>query len=150
HPMAVSPATSDATHRPAPARTQLPTIEVRFSPVYAWMLIGFGAIFFGLALVLGKKFPPLGLFIALVSLAGMVGGNYWRQHLHVVARMTPRHLILRREGSVAWSEIAQLEKKVVHVYYRGSHRSEFVCIRLIAKRNVRDGVSGVLDMLKTK
>ena len=147
--MGVSPANS-ATLRPTPARTQLPTIEVHFSPVYAWMLIGFGAIFFGLALVLGKKFPPLGIFIALASLAGMIGGNYWRQHLHVVARMTPRHLILRREGSVAWSEIAQLEKKVVHVYYRGSHQSEFVCIRLNAKRNVREGFSGVLDLIKKK
>jgi hypothetical protein len=148
--MALAPAQGGNPNRPAPTRAQLPTIEVRFSPVYAWMLIGFGAIFFGLALVLGKKFPPLGVFIALASLAAMVGGNYWRQHLHVVARITPRHLILRREGSVAWTEIAQLEKKVVHVYYRGSHRSEFVCIRLTARRNVREGVSGVLDMIKTK
>jgi hypothetical protein len=133
-----------------PTRTQLPTIEVRFSPVYAWMLIGFGAIFFGLALVLGKSIPLLGISIALASLVVMVGGNYWRQHLHVVARMTPRHLILRREGSVAWSEIAQIEKKVVRVYYRGSHRSEFICIRLNAKRQKREGFSGVLDMIKHK
>jgi hypothetical protein len=138
------------THRPTPARVRLPTIEVRFSPVYAWMLIGFGALFFILALVLGHKFPALGIFISIAAMAAMVGGNYWRQHLHVVARMTPRHLILRRGGTVAWPEIGQLEKKVVTVYYRGLRESEFVCIKLNVKRNVREGVLGVLDRLKTQ
>src|SRR5262249_40584021 len=109
------------------------------------------ALFFVLALVLGKKSPPLGIFIAITSLASMIGGNYWRQHLHVVARMTPRHLILgKQRGTVAWTEIAQLEKKVVNIYYRGAHQSEFVCIKLNVKPIVRDGVYGVLDKIKSQ
>jgi hypothetical protein len=128
----------------------LPTIEVRFSATYAWLLIGFGVIFFLLSFLVGTQNRGLGLFIAVASLAAIVGGSYWRQHLHVVARLTPRQLVLKRGGTVNWADIALIERKRLHLRYRGTmQQSDFVCIKLSAPRPARDGVAGWLDSVKT-
>jgi hypothetical protein len=84
-----------------PARPLLPILEVRFTASYAWILMGAGGIFFFLSFMIGKQNPGLGIFIAILSVAGVFGGNYWRHHLHVVARMTSRQLILQRAGGAA-------------------------------------------------
>jgi hypothetical protein len=137
----------------APAGRQgsplLPTIEIRFSPIYAWLLIGFGVIFFLLAFLVGRQNVGLAIFIAVASLGGVFGGNYWRRHLHVVARMTPRQLILQRGGTVNWTDIVAIERKRLTIRYRGSHESDYVCIKLAAGRPVRDGLEGWLDKAKT-
>lgn len=115
-------------------------IVLRMSPLYAWLLIGFGAIF----LLLGLLFAfgsakghnlGLGLLICLASIGAIVGGNYWRQHLPVMVRMTSRELRLPkmwpRQVVVPWSEIAEIEKKTVTGVRHGVRQSaEWVCIKL--------------------
>src|SRR5689334_23757585 len=82
---------------PRPAATNsdeaLPDIEIRFSPLPPWLLIGFGGIFllFGLLLassLIGRQSAGMGLLICLLSIAGILGGNYWRHHVPIMVRMT--------------------------------------------------------------
>ena len=134
-----------------------PVLEIRFSPVYAWLLMGAGAVFFLLSLLFASPFgarrmnTAFDLFLAVLSLAAIVGGNYWRHHRHVVARLTPRQLILRRGGAVNWTDIAQIDKKEIHVRYRASMGdSEYVCIKLKSKRPVEPGLAGLLLTLKSR
>ena len=137
---------------PRPGSTlSLPTIEIRFPATYAWGLMALGVIFFLVGfLPLGKN-PGLGVFIMSLSVAAVIGGNYWRHHLHVVARLTPKHLILRRGGAVDWTNIASIEKKTIHARYRGAgETSEFICIRLRNKRPPAPGLEGWMDKMKTK
>jgi hypothetical protein len=106
-----------------------------------------GAIFFFVGfLPLGQN-PALGVFIMLLSIAAIIGGNYWRHHLHVVARLTPRHLILRRGGTVNWEDIATIEKKAIQAR---RETSEFICIKLRNKRPPAPGLEGWMNQLKTK
>lgn len=110
------------------------------SPLYAWLLIGFGAFFvlIGLLFAFGSAKGHnlgLGLFICLASIGAIVGGNYWRQHLPVMVRMTSRELRLPkmwpRQVVVPWSEIAEIEKKTVTGFRHGVRQSaEWVCIKL--------------------
>jgi hypothetical protein len=131
------------------ASVALPVLEIRFSPIYAWLLIGFGGIFFLLAFLVGSKNPGLGVLIAVLSVGGMFGGNYWRHHLHVVARMTPRQLILQRGGTMSWGDIAAIEKKTIRVPYKGvSQESSYVCIKLKTPRKATDKLQGFLDKVK--
>jgi len=112
----------------------LPDIEIRFTPVYAWMTIGFGVICFFLGLfiaLLAHHGVGFGLSMCFISIAAAIGANYWRKHLHVVAQMTPRQLVLRKDGPVDWGNIAAIENKEIHAFNHGvRHRSEFVCIKL--------------------
>jgi len=112
----------------------LPNIEIRFTPVYAWITIGFGAICFCLGLfiaLLAHHDVGFGLSMCFMSVAAAIGANYWRKHLHVVAQMTPRQLVLRRDGPIDWENIAAIENKEIHTSNHGvGHRSEFVCIKL--------------------
>jgi hypothetical protein len=97
----------------------------------------------------GRQSTPLAILIAVLSVAGMIGGNYWRHNLHVVARLTPRQLILRRGGTVNWTDIAAIDKKTIRVPNHGvMQRSEFVCIKLRTKRPVPPGVQGFLEKVK--
>src|SRR5258705_2511977 len=122
----------------------LPTIDIRFPVRYAWGVIVAGIIFFFLGLLLVGKNPGLGAFILFLSLGAVIGANYWRHHLHVVARLTPRQLILRRGGTVEWANIAAIDKKVINV--RGQH--EYICIKLIQKPASAPGLQGFLDKVK--
>ena len=127
--------------------TGLPTIEIRFPAKYAWGLMALGAVFFLVAfLPLGKN-PGLAVFIMILSAAAVIGGNYWRHHLHVVARLTPTQLILRRGGAVDWREISTIEKKTIQVR---AETSEFICIKLRNKRPPAPGLEGWMDKLKAK
>jgi hypothetical protein len=138
---------SSAARGAAPAA--LPVIEIRLTAIYAWLLIGFGVIFFLLAFLVGSKNAGLGFLIAVLSVAGVLGGNYWRHHLHVVARMTPRQLVLHRGGTVSWSDIAAIEKKTIRLPYKGvSHESAYVCIKLKTPRKSPDKLQGFLDTVK--
>lgn len=101
----------------------LPILEIRFTATYAWILIGAGVAFFLLSFLVGSKNVALGILIAILSIGAMFGGNYWRHHLHVVARMTPRLLVLRREGSLSWTDIAAIERSVARVRAR-LHQAE--------------------------
>lgn len=125
----------------------LPTIEIRFPAVYAWGLMALGAIFFVVGfLPLGQN-TALGVFIMLLSLAAVIGGNYWRHHRHVVARLTPNQLILRRGGAVDWGGIATIEKKSIRAR---RETSEFICIKLRTPRPPAPGLEGWLDKLKAR
>lgn len=133
----------------APAPKVEPPLEIRLTAQYAWILIGAGAIFFVFGFLVGTKNAPLGIFISIAAFAAMVGGNYWRNNLHVVARLTPRQLILRRDGAIDWTNIAAIDKKEIHAPNHGvRHRSEFVCIKLKIKPKAREGVYGFLDKVK--
>ena len=131
----------------------LPVLIIRLTPLYAWIVVGTGAVFLLLSLVfaLGSGHLSLGFdfFLAANSVAAIIGGNYWRQHLHVVARLTPRQLILRREGAVDWAEITEIEKRTLRLSRRQlQSESEFACIKL---KNPRPsaGLQGKLMRLKT-
>ena len=140
---------------PAPSQRSgaaaLPTIEIRFSAIYAWMLIVFSSIFFFLAVFLiGPKHRPLALFIVMLSIVGIWGGNYWRQHLHVVARLTSRVLVLQRDGTVPWADVAEIEKKSLRVPVHGvRHESEYICIKLRVPRPPKPGAQGIFDQVKS-
>ena len=91
----------------APARAHetgatLPVIDIRLTAIYAWLMIGFGCLVFLLGLVLAilhhGRDLGFGLCLSGISLATALGGNYWLKHLHIVAQLTPRQLILRRDG----------------------------------------------------
>ena len=126
-----------------------PVVEIRFSPVYAWLLIGAGAIFFFLSFLVGSKNPGLGIFIGILSVGGIFGGNYWRHHLHVVARMTPRELFLQRGGTVSWTNIAAIEKKTIRLPYKGvMQETSYVCIKLKTPSKAPDRLQGFLDKVK--
>src|SRR5262249_53344992 len=76
----------------------LPVITIRFSPLWAWLLIGISAAFLLLGIYLAitvRHQSNIPVVISGLAVVGMLGGHYWRHHLHVVARMTPRQLILR-------------------------------------------------------
>jgi hypothetical protein len=120
-----------ADSTPAP----LPDIEIRFTAVYAWMTIGFGVIAFLLGLFIAllghHRSVGFGFVICLISVPAVIGANYWRKHLHIVAQMTSRQLLLRRDGPIDWDNIAEIESKAIHSFNHGvRHRSEFVCIKL--------------------
>jgi hypothetical protein len=141
--------TVDATRKPA----ALPVVELRFPPLYAWLLVGIGVAFAVLGLFLRlttTHAPGLAVFIAVCGVAGAAGGNYWRHHLHCVARLTPRQLYLQREGTIDWTNIAAIEKKQLKTTYRGvRNTSEFVCITLKKKRPVNDRLTGFMHNLKS-
>jgi hypothetical protein len=83
----------------------------------------------GLLFVLSAQSRNVGLdlFICAVSIAAVVGGNYWRNHLPIMVRMTPRQLFLPRSVAVDWTEITAIEKKTLPLRRQSS---EWVCIRL--------------------
>jgi len=127
-----TPTQSSASKPPA----TLPEIEIRFSPLYAWLLIGFGVFFFFMGLFSFSPSLPgrnvsLGILICGLSVAGVIGGNYWRNHLPVVIRMTSRNLVLPRVGAVDWSDIIAIDKKSLGISsYGARNSSEFVCFKL--------------------
>jgi len=111
--------------------------------------MGAGGAFFLLSFLVGSKNPGLGVFIAILSVGGVIGGNYWRHHLHVVARMTPRKLVLQRGGTMSWSDIAAIDKKTIRAPYKGvSHETSYVCIKLKTPRKAADKLQGFLDSVK--
>src|SRR5678816_4821077 len=102
-----------------PPDGDLPEVVVRFPALYAWMAIGIGGMFFLLGLLfvlLDRRNMGSGLLLSAGSVAAVLGANYWRLHLHVVARLTPRQLILRRDGAVDWGEVVELELKTAVSY----------------------------------
>jgi len=114
----------------------LPDIEIRFSPLYAWLLIGFGVFFFFMGLFFFSPSLPgrsvgLGILTCALSVAGVVGGNYWRNHLPVVVRMTSRNILLPRVGAVDWNDIVAIEKKSLGISSYGARSSsEWVGFKL--------------------
>src|SRR4051794_16097966 len=93
-------------------------IVVRFPATYAWLAMGFATVFFllGLFIILLNPHRNLrpGLVISAAALAAGIAANNWRHHLHVVARLTPQQLILRRDGAVNWTDIAAIDVKEIH------------------------------------
>jgi hypothetical protein len=118
----------------------LPDIELRLSPLYAWLLIGFGGVCLFLGILVASPAAKghntgLGVLICLASMGAIGGGNYWRKHLPIMVRMTSRELSLPkmwpRRVIVPWSEIAVIEKKTLTGFRRGVRQiSEHVCIKL--------------------
>src|SRR5688572_21241370 len=73
------------------------TIEVKFSPVFAWMLIIFAGSFVLIGIFLMTPFSPrqnilLGIGIVIAAVAGIFGGRYWLRHLPVMLRLGPEGL----------------------------------------------------------
>ena len=130
------------------------TITIRFSATYAWAAMAAAALFFllGLAFIVINPHRNLGfsLFLCTASLAALIGANYWRHHLHVVARLTPQQLILARDGPVNWRDIAAIEIKEIHArsYHGVSERSRFACIRLKHPRPPKNRLDGFLHKFK--
>ena len=121
------------------AGAKLSDVELKLSPFYAWGVMGFAAIMFLIGLLIlspqakGRN-VTLGALISIASAAAIAGGNYWRKHMPVMARLTSQQLHLPgmwpRKVVVNWTDIIALEKKTVTVHYRGTHTKEFVCIKL--------------------
>jgi len=128
----------------------LPEIAVRFPATYAWGVIGFGGVFFLLGLtfaLLNRRNLGFSMFLSTTSLAAIGGATYWLRHLHVVARLTARQLILRRDGAFNWDEIVLIKSVEIRASYRGSPtRSRFVCVAL---KN-RPAAKGRLDAFMRK
>jgi hypothetical protein len=147
---------SNALASPASTRSTagaLPNVDIRFSAVYAWLFMGIGTVFFVLGLLIAFVFSHgslgFGLFIVLLSVAAVIGANFWRKHLHVVAQLTPNQLILRRDGAVNWEEIATIEVKEIRASYHGARTtSEWICIKLKTPRPSPGGLQGF--MLRAK
>jgi hypothetical protein len=131
--------------------TSEPVVELKLSPIYPWLLIVFGGIFFLLGLMIASPFGrdqnvALGILICVASAAAVVGGNYWRHHLPVMVRMTPRQLVLSRNWprhvAVDWDEIVEIEKKTITLARHGvRHTSELVCIKLKKPLPVNDALN---------
>ncbi|HWY69588.1 MAG TPA: hypothetical protein VNX88_13045 [Terriglobales bacterium] len=118
----------------------MPDIELRLSGLYAWIVIVSGLVFFFLSLLFmapqskGRN-VGLGVFLCLLSIGAVIGGNYWRHHMPVMVRMSRSHLSLPgmwpRRLVIGWSEIEAIDKKTVSVLRHGVRQSsEFVCIKL--------------------
>ena len=133
-------------------RNDLPVIDVRFPQTYTWMAIGFSAIFFVLGLVFAlvdRRNLGVSVLISTASLAALAGATYWLQHLHVVARLTPEQLILRRDGALNWGDIAAIQTVEIRSSYRGTPTtSHFICIRLRNRPAPKGGLQGF--MLRAK
>src|SRR5262249_37999628 len=133
------------------ANAALPIIVLRFPALYAWMVIVFGGLFLLLGLWITLLTPRrnlgMGVFISVVSIAAIIGANYWRHHLHIVAQLTPRELILgkTRGGTINWTEITAIEKKVLHSP-KGS--SEFICIALKARPATKSKLDSFFNKAK--
>ncbi|HEX7918751.1 MAG TPA: hypothetical protein VF454_05065 [Gemmatimonadales bacterium] len=133
---------------------KLPTLVVRFSALWPWMLLGTGVLFFILGVAIaatttggGKK---AGELIALAALTAVFGGNYWRNHRHVVARLTPKELILRRDGTIPWSEIELIERTEIRMRYKGaSGGSVYICIKLRSPRPAKNKLDAWGQKLKS-
>ena len=133
-------------------KNDLPVIEVRFPPAYAWLAIGMSAVFLLLGLVLAlldRRNLGVGALISTAALAATAGAIYWLGHLHVVARLTPSQLVLRRDGAVNWADVAAIEAVEIRSTYRGTPTtSRFICIRLKNRPAPRGGLQGF--MLRAK
>jgi hypothetical protein len=108
--------------------------------------MAFGCVFFLLGLVFAllnhHRNLRSGLLLSTAALAAVIAANWWRGHLHVVARLTARQLVLRRDGAVDWDAIAHVQVNTIQSSYRGSPtRSEFICI----KRKSPPAPKGKLD-----
>jgi hypothetical protein len=125
----------------AAGRTSVgPDIELRLSPLYSWVLTGFGGAGLLLGIMIASPLAKghntgLGVLICLASIGTIGGGSYWWKHLPVMVRMTSRELSLPKMWPkrviVPWSEIAVIEKKTLTGFRRGVRQtSEHVCIKL--------------------
>jgi len=138
-PVTVNPpaqrAGSGAPGRPAGL---MQDVELRLSALYAWIVIGTGLTFFLLSLLIllsRHRHIGIGILLSLLSIATVIGGNYWRQHMPVMVRMSRRYLSLPgmwpRKLVIDWSDIEAIDKKAVKAFVHGVLReSEFVCIKL--------------------
>ena len=122
------------------APVSLPELAIRLSPLYAWLLMGFGVLMFFIGLLFlsptsrGKNIG-LGMLICAASIATVIGSNYWRHHLPVLVRMTSRQLLLPGKWpqriAIDWTNIVAIDKKTLTVSRHGvRNNSEFVCIKL--------------------
>jgi hypothetical protein len=135
----------------ATTSASMPDIELRLSPLYAWLLIGFGGIFFVIGLLFASptaKRPNvgLGILICAVSAAAVIGGNYWRHHLPVMAAIRRRGLyrssVQGRPMLIEWNNIAGIEKKNLSLMrYGARHNSELVFIKLKKPISAKDALS---------
>lgn len=129
----------------------LPDIELRLSSLYAWLLMGFGVIFFFLGLLFASptaKHPNIGLgiLICAISAAAIIGGNYWRHHLPVMAAIRRRGLyrssVQGRPMLIEWSNIAEIQKKSIALMRHGvTQNSELVFIKLKKPISANDALS---------
>ena len=109
--------------------------------------MAFGGVFFLLGLFFAllnhhRHLGP-GLLLSTAALAAVIAANYWRGHLHVVARLTPRQLVLRRDGAVDWESVDHIETKTIRAAYRGTRsESEFICIRLRSRPAPKNRLDG--------
>jgi hypothetical protein len=132
-----APARSGVAAKPSRATAD---IELRLNPMYAWIVIGAGVAFllvglFILASQSKHRNPGVGVLICVISIAAIIGGNYFRHHLPVMARMTKRQLSLPgtwpRRLVIDWTNIAAIDKKTVMLFRHGVRQeAELVCIKL--------------------
>ena len=126
-------------------------IELRLNPMYAWIAMGAGTAFLLLGLfILAAPSKSLGrgpgMLISLISIAAIIGGNYFRHHLPVMVRMTSRQLSLPgmwpRRLVIDWTNISAIDKKTVTLFQHGvRQQAELVCIKLKNPPTVNDPLS---------
>lgn len=117
-------------------------IEITFSPLYAWMLIGFGCFFFLLGLFIltplaAERNVPAAVAICVAAAAGIAGGAYWLKHLPVMLRFTAQEMQFPGSASIRWSEMERVDVQTLDI--DGQHVS-YVCIKLKTKRPADGGL----------
>jgi hypothetical protein len=120
--------------------------------------MGFGGIFFVLGLffaspIVKRPNVGLGVLICAVSAAAIIGGNYWRHHLPVMAAIRRRGLyrssMQARPMLIEWNNIAGIEKKSIALMRHGvTQSSELVFFKLKNPISANDAFSKNLPALK--
>ena len=112
-------------------------IEIQFNPLYAWLLVGFGCVFFFLGLFIMTPWAvagsvAVGLLICLASVCGFAGGLFWLKRLPVILRFTREELQLPGSAPVRWDDVETVDVQTIRI---DGHPVNYACIKLKTKRN---------------
>jgi hypothetical protein len=146
--------------REVSAVPQADDIEIQFNPLCAWLLVGFGCVFFFLGLFIMTPWAAQGsvaggLLICLASVCGFVGGVFWLKHLPVILRFTSEELQMPGSAPVRWDDVETVDVRTIRI--RGN-QVNYACIKLKTKRNAdstmrrmfhaaRDAILGDYDIV---
>lgn len=108
------------------------TIEIRLTPTYAWMAMGFGVLFFLLGVLFMIPLMPrhnylLGLAVMVTSALVFFAGRWWARNLPVCVRIGPQGLEF--VGNKITYLLSDISEVGVHRLYLGKWRT-FFCLRL--------------------
>jgi hypothetical protein len=126
---------------------QAEDLEIQFNPLYAWLLVAFGCVFFSLGLFIMTPWAvggsvSGGLLICLASACGFAGGVFWLKHLPVILRFTSQELQLPGSAPVRWNEIETVDVRTIHIR---RNPVSYACIKLKTKRNADSTMRRVFE-----